>query len=92
MLMGKTRVDYTPNIRSDVKVTIENVSRLHIPEKKRIQKIYTTYSGYPSGQRRETLSQLQSRKPGEALRRAVERMLPRNTMRTARLKNLTIKQ
>ncbi|HEV3245114.1 MAG TPA: 50S ribosomal protein L13 [Candidatus Paceibacterota bacterium] len=91
-LMGKTRADYVPHVNSDVKVTIVNAAKLHSTEKKRNQKTYTSYSGYPGGIRYETWAQLAARKGGnaEVLRRAISRMLPRNTMKTARMKNLTI--
>lgn len=90
-LMGKTRADYTPHIESGVKVTVTNASKLFIREKKRATKVYQKYSGYPGGLKQETLSNLSARKGyGEAVRLAVKRMLPRNTMLTARLKNLTI--
>ncbi len=91
-LMGKTHASYTPHIRSDVKVTVTNAAKLYVREKKRIGKIYTTYTGYPGGLKKESLGNLSSRKGGygEAIRRAVQRMLPRNTMLTARLKNLSI--
>ena len=39
MLMGKTRADYTPNKMTDVKVVVENASKLYIREKKRASKI-----------------------------------------------------
>ena len=66
-------------------------AKLHSTEKKRMGTIYTTYSGFPGGQKRESLASLNARKgKGEAVRRAVTRMLPRNTLRVARLKNLTI--
>ncbi len=91
-LMGKMRADYTPNKLSAVKVTVVNTSKIYTREKKRQQKVYTNYSGYPGGLKRETLSMLNVRKPGESVRRAVERMLPRNTLRVGRLKNLTITQ
>ena len=91
MLMGKTRADYTPNKLSVVKVTVNNASKLYIREKKRTQKIYTTYSGYPGGLKKESLANLNIRKgTGEAVRRAVQSMIPRNTMRVARMKNLTV--
>jgi large subunit ribosomal protein L13 len=91
-LMGKTRADYVPHIDSAVKVTIVNASKLYSRDKKRTQKTYTSYSGYPGGIKHETWAQLASRKGGnaEALRRAVSRMLPRNTMKTARMKNLIV--
>jgi large subunit ribosomal protein L13 len=90
-LMGKTSPDYTPNKRSDVKVVVNNSSKIYTRERKRQQKVYTTYSGYPGGLKTETLASLAGRKgTGEAVRRAVSRMIPRNTMHTARMKNLTI--
>ncbi|OGG69582.1 hypothetical protein A3F27_00480 [Candidatus Kaiserbacteria bacterium RIFCSPHIGHO2_12_FULL_53_13] len=90
-LMGKTSPDYVPNIRSDVKVLIVNAGKLSMPEKKRLGKKYTTYSGYPGGLKTERLGALNARKGhGEPLRRAIERMLPRNTLRVGRMKNLTI--
>lgn len=90
-LMGKTGADYTPNIRSDVKVTITNASKVATREKKLIQTKHLRYSGYPGGLKSESLQHMNARKPGEAMRKAVERMLPRNTFRTPRMKNLTIK-
>ena len=90
-LMGKTRADYTPNKSSAVKVSITNAGKMYIRERKRTQKIYTSYSGFPGGQKRESLASLSARKGhGEAIRRAVARMLPRNTMHTARMKSITI--
>lgn len=91
-LMGKMGADYTPHIRSDVKVTITNAAKLSVREKKTVQTKFTRYTGYPGGLKIESLQQLNARKPGEALRRAIEKMIPRNTMRTERMKNLTISQ
>ena len=92
-LMGKMRADYTPNIHSDVKVHVSNINKLYTREKKRKATQYVTYSGYPGGKKTESLAQLTSRRGySEALRRAVRRMLPRNTMLVARLKNLSISQ
>ena len=90
-LMGKMHADYTPNVRSEVVVTVTNAAKMFAPEKKRTGKIYTTYSGYPGGLKKESLAHLNERKGhGEAIRRAVRKMLPRNTMLTARLKNLIV--
>ena len=90
MLMGKTSADYTPNIRSNVNVTISNASKITIREKKIVQTKFSHYTGYPGGLKIESLEQMNKRKPGESLRRAIERMMPRNTFRTERLKHLTI--
>lgn len=90
-LMGKTRPDYTPHIDSKVKVHISNAAKMYVRESKRTTKVYQTYSGYPGGLRSESFASLSTRKGhGETLRRAVARMLPRNTMHTPRMKNLII--
>lgn len=90
-LMGKTRADYTPNVRSDVKVTIINASKLSMRDKKSVQKGYLTYTQYPGGLRRESFANLSKRRGfAEPLKRAISRMLPRNTFRVGRMKNLTI--
>ena len=90
-LMGKMSAAYTPHIRSDVKVKIMNAKKLYMRDKKGAQKMYKRYSGYPSGQKLESFRALSARRgAGEPLRRAIERMLPRNTFRTSRMKNLEI--
>ncbi len=92
-LMGKTQVNYTPNKNSGIKVNITNAGKMYIREAKRRQKVYTSYSGFPGGQKRESLASLSARKGNaEAIRRAVARMLPRNTMHTPRMKSLLISE
>jgi large subunit ribosomal protein L13 len=91
-LMGKMSPSYTPNILSVVKVTINNAGKLNFSEKKLTQKVYTTYTQYPGGLKHKTLAQLNAKNADLALRRAIERMMPRNTFRTPRMKNLTINQ
>ena len=92
-LMGKAHADYTPHIPSIVNVTVSNAGKIRVTEKKRLQKKYTQYSGHPGGLKIESLGSLVGRRgKGEAVRKAVERMLPRNTMKTDRLKRLTINE
>ena len=90
-LMGKMSPDYTPHKNSGTKVTIVNAEKLYIRERKRSSTVYSSYSGYPGGLKRETLASLSARKGNrEALRLTIAKMLPRNTMHTPRLKNLII--
>ncbi|OGG57357.1 50S ribosomal protein L13 [Candidatus Kaiserbacteria bacterium RIFCSPHIGHO2_01_FULL_55_17] len=90
-LMGKTSPDYTPHIRSEVKVKIVNAGKLSMRARKRTTKMYKTYSGYPGGKREESFASLSARRGNDApIRIAVRRMLPRNTFLVARLKNLEI--
>ena len=92
-LMGKTQASYTPHIASKVHVSITNAAKLYMPERKRLSKTYTRYTGYPSGLRKEKLGNLVERKgAGAALRHAIQGMLPRNTLRTDRMKRLSISE
>ena len=92
LLMGKDKPDFQKNLVADVKVKVENASRLDIPRKKIEQKKYNRYSGYPGGRRDEKLEEV-VRKKGQAelIRRAVRGMLPANKLRAILLKNLIIK-
>lgn len=92
-LMGKTRADYVPHISSDTSVQITNASKLKVRDTKMASQQYQNYSGYPGGQRVETLRSLSARKGyGAAIRLAVQRMLPNNSLRTGRLKRLHISE
>ena len=92
-LIGKTQANYIPHNPPKVIVTITNAAKLYMTEKKRLGKVYTTYSGHPGGLKKETFSSLSARKGhGEALRRAVQRMLPNNMHRPLRMKRLIISE
>lgn len=90
-LLGKHEVNFTKNNVADVKVIIENASKSAITEKKKNEKEYAKYSGYPGGLRFEKLDAVIEKKGiEEVYKRAVKRMLPANKLRTDMLKNLTI--
>ncbi len=91
ILLGKDAPDTAKHVVAPVRVTVENVAQLDIPEEKRTTKVYTRYSGHPGGLKKETLEDVIARKgEAEALRRAVYNMLPANRLRKARMKNLII--
>ena len=91
ILIGKHSPEFVKNRVLDVQVIIENADKLAIPEKKRQQKIYQTYSGYPGGQKEMTLQEMLDKKGvDEVMRKAVYGMLPGNRLRADRMKLLTI--
>ena len=91
VLMGKTTPHYVPNKFTGTTVKIVHAEALAITERKAVDIEYKRYSGYPSGQRVETLKALRERRGIEvALRKTIERMLPRNTLRRTRMKHLVI--
>ena len=90
-LMGKMHASYTPNILSDVKVTITNASKIYTRERKQVRTKLTHYTGFHGGLRTVSLEALTKRSgSGAVIRRAIIRMMPRNRMHTSRMKNLTI--
>ena len=92
ILMGKDSPAYQPNVVADVVVTIENASKTRITEKKKDEKKYPKYSGFPGGLRFETLRKILTNKGyNEVYQKAVKGMLPSNRLRSPRLKNLQVK-
>lgn len=93
VLLGKHSPAFAKNIAFPVSVQIINARLLDISEKKRGQEVYKTYSGYPGGQKVETLGHLAGRRGyGEALTRTIGGMLPKNRLHKLRMQNLKIKE
>lgn len=90
VLMGKDRADFAKHTVADVTVTIENASKLDIPENKKTE-IYQSYSGHPGGRKTETLEHLGGRLGyAEVVRRTVKGMLPKNKLQAVLMKNLIV--
>jgi large subunit ribosomal protein L13 len=90
LLLGKNSRTFTKHLTADVRVVVQNVDSLDIPANRLAEKKYARYSGYPGGLRMQSVENLIEKKgKSEVLREAVSRMLPRNTLRTPRMKNLT---
>ena len=92
ILMGKHLPTFEKNkVDSTVKVHIVNTAQADINIKKKDNKEYVTFTGFRGGINTEKLGDLISRKGfSEAFKRAVYRMMPGNTLRSKRMKNLTI--
>ena len=92
-LLGKHSPQFARHIAFPVEVKVVNARLLDISAKKRTQETYQSYSGYPGGRKVETLGHLAGRRGyGEALRRTVSGMLPKNKLRAVRIKNLSIQE
>lgn len=90
-LLGKKSAHFVKNLVLPVEVKIINASKLSLPEKRVAGKSYVHYTGYPGGLRTTSMSMLITKKGvEEALRKAVDGMLPRNKLRKERMKRLTI--
>ena len=92
VLQGKDSTDFTRNNIADVTVKIENASKMDISDKRKGDP-YKSFSGYPGGQRVETLDHLGKRLGfAEVLRRTISGMLPKNQLRKPTLHNLEISE
>lgn len=91
VLLGKKSANFVKNEVLPVEVAIVNAGQLAMTEKRIAGKEYTHYTGYPGGLRITPLARLLERKgASEALRKAVDGMIPRNKLRKERMKRLTI--
>jgi len=91
VLMGKDEADFAPNKVADVKVTVNNASKMDIDDKKMDSKVYDRYSGYPGGRKEFTMRKLVADKGWAAvIQNAVYGMLPKNKLRDRIMKNLII--
>jgi len=91
VLMGKDNPNFEKHVVADVVVKIINSEELSITPKKASTKIYTHYTGYPGGLRKQTLGEVKKQKGiEEVIRKAVYGMLPGNKLRARMMKHLII--
>lgn len=91
-LLGKHKTNFVKHLVRGEEVTIVHGGKVRLSGSKERTKEYLRYSGYPGGQKKETFAMLAKRRGrGEAIRRAVLRMLPKNRLQMRRIKLLTIK-
>ncbi len=91
ILMGKNRPDFARNRIPVQEVRIINASYIDLRDKKKEEKIYQIYSGYPGGKREVVLNKMiETKGYTEVFRKAIRGMLPPNKLRAKMLKQLTI--
>jgi large subunit ribosomal protein L13 len=93
ILRGKDSPAFERNIVSPDTVHITNASKMRISTKKKDEKTYKRYSGYPGGLKHEKMNHLIARKGySTLLEHAIRGMLPPNRLRPKILKKLTISE
>jgi len=90
LLMGKHKPMYAPYMDTGDYVIVLNASRLKVTGKKLNDKKYYRYTGYPSGLRQETLSEMLAKHPTRVIEHAVKGMLPHTTLGKAMFKKLKV--
>ena len=90
-LLGKRSVHFAKNQALPVTVVIENASKLHLPTRRTQGKVYTHYTGYPGGLREMRMDVMIDKKGiADFVKKTVDGMIPRNRLRTPRMKNLVV--
>ena len=76
IIRGKHKTTFTPHMDHGDFVVVKNVENIKFTGKKFKNKKYYRHTGHPGGIKEITPENLHKKKPGEALKLAVKRMLP----------------
>lgn len=90
LLMGKNKSYFVRNLDCGDYVVVTNAADFVVTGNKEKLKVYTNYSGFPGGLRKESLGRLKNRRPEEVIKHAVSGMLPKNRLRDKMLKRLHV--
>ena len=89
-LMGKHKVSYTPHVDGGDFVVVTNAEKIAVTGNKLLAKKYYRHSGYPGGLKTRSLEEMLAKQPTEVIRKAVERMLPKNKLGSQMIGRLKI--
>ena len=90
IIRGKNKNTYTPHMDHGDFVVVKNIEQIKFTGKKFQNKKYYRHTGYPGGIKETTPEKLYEKKPGEALKLAVKRMLPGGVLGRKQLTKLKI--
>ena len=90
ILRGKNKATFTPHMDNGDFVVVKNIEKIKFTGKKFQHKKYYRHTGYPGGIKETTPEKLFDKKPGEALKLAVKRMLPGGPLAKKQLTKLKI--
>src|SRR3989338_1316865 len=93
ILMGKNDPSFERHLLSGNQVKIVNASKMDISERRLNETHHISYSGYPGGQKIQSLGHTARKKGyGELIRRSVFGMLASNRLKNKMMKNLLISE
>lgn len=90
VLAGKHKPIYTPHVDTGDYVIVLNADKIKVTGKKTTNKIYASYSGYPSGLKETDFGTMLRRKPKDIIRLAVQRMLPHNRLGAKMIRKMSL--
>ena len=90
IIRGKNKSTFTPHMDDGDFVVVKNIEKIKFTGKKFQNKKYYRHTGYPGGIKETTPEKLFEKKPAEALKLAVKRMLPGGVLGKKQLTKLKI--
>jgi len=90
IIRGKNKTTFTPHMDDGDFVVVKNIEHIKFTGKKFQNKKYYRHTGHPGGIKEITPEKLKDKKPGEALKLAVKRMLPGGVLGRKQLTKLKI--
>ncbi len=90
VLIGKHKPTYTPHLDCGDFVIVINADKFKVTGKKFRDKTYYSHSTYPGGLKALSLGQIYLKTPEKIIYHGVSGMLPKNRLRTKRLKRLKL--
>jgi large subunit ribosomal protein L13 len=90
LLQGKKDPQYVPNRPGDAYVIVINSDKLNVSGRKKDDKTYHSYSGYPGGITSRKLKDVIKRDSRKAVWESIYGMLPKNKLRDVMMKKITI--
>jgi large subunit ribosomal protein L13 len=80
IVRGKTKPIFTPNVDLGDSVVVINADKVAVTGRKKTDKLYHRYSGYPGGLTTESFGKVIKRKPTFPLEHAIKGMLPKGPL------------
>ena len=90
IIRGKNKPDYTPHVDCGDNVIVINADKIKLTGNKMNDKVYTSYTGYPGGQRFISPKELLAKHPTRVIEKAVKGMLPKTKLGAKLYTNLYV--
>jgi large subunit ribosomal protein L13 len=90
IIRGKNKPEYTPHVDCGDNVIVINADKVKLTGSKFTDKVYTSYTGYPGGQRFISPKELMAKHPKRVIEKAVRGMLPKTKLGAKLYTNLYV--
>ena len=90
LLRGKHKPNFTPHVDCGDNVIVINAEKINLTGNKWNDKTYIRYTGYPSGQRSLSATEMFAKDPARLVEKSVKGMLPKNKLGADLFRNLNV--